>query len=103
MTRTTIKECIASLQTDIHWIKDGIKEMHKKQDLTNGRINRLENLQDNYVTKEVCTKHKTEMLNRKLSREIGLKDKIRYMMLGVFFTVTGSIITTIALKLLNLI
>lgn len=67
-----LKVAVAELKTDLKWIKDGIRVMHDKQDRTNGRINKLEQHSDDYVTKDFCVKKhdaiKTEASNVSVAR-----------------------------------
>lgn len=87
-SQTTMKTSLAEIRTDIKWMKDGIEKMLAKQDITNGRINTLENRSDNFVTRTDCNKTKEGYLKK----QIDTKDKVKWYLVGGSITFLFSVL-----------
>jgi len=86
-----ISTSMAEFQKDIQYLtqitESGFKEIHKRQDIANGKLlkhenqlTKLESMKENYITK---TEH--------LKEKITLKDKVVFYLLGVGGTIFAGV------------
>lgn len=91
---TEINNKLTTVVTDMQWIKEQMTEIQKKQDYTNGRINRIE---VSYVDKAFCSSKHEGLSNREMEGYV----KLKYVFITAGVGILSTILATVALKILG--
>lgn len=85
------------IKTHIEYIREAVDEIKKKQDITNGRVNRIEALLPELVKKDDCNKRHEKISTRNMNDS----KKMFYLIIGGVISGIIGFLSNLILRLMG--